>query len=123
MRGVYFTCTTCFDNTALCFKCYWSRETVRPHHDFKEEGCDWDEPEKIPFESMGSRFVREPDDGQDQQDFMGNDFDDKIVGDDDGSIVRDTEGSAAARDDAATVASLTSPWPIGFVKPTIGAHQ
>lgn len=123
MRGVYFTCTTCFDTTALCFKCYGSRETIHPHHEFKEGGYEWDEPEEIPIEPIGSGYVGGPDDGQDEQDFMGDDFDDEIVGDDDGSIMPDTEGSVAIRDETATVASLTSPRPIIPIKSRIGAHR
>lgn len=122
MYGVYFSCTTCFDDTGLCFKCYGSKEAVHPQHDLKEEGYEWDELANATSDVPGSADGRDPDDGQDQQDFMG-DFDDEIVGDDDGSIVAGTEASATAGDEIATVTSLTSTRPIGSVRARIGAHR
>lgn len=123
MRGVCFYCTTCFDNTGLCFKCFESKDIVHPHHDFREEGFEVDEQEYTgaASDAPGSADGQEPDDEQDDQGFMGDDFDDEIVGDDDGSIMPDTEGSAAVGDEVATVASVTSRRPVGPVRARAGA--
>ena len=114
---MYFSCTTCANHTALCFKCYGSKAVLHPQHDLKEDGYEWDSDDA---ESNAPESF--DDQGQDQQDNLG-DFDDEIVDDEDGSVVAEIEGSVTAAGDNTTVVSMMATRPAGFLKTRIGAHR
>ena len=81
--GIHFKCKTCIDYI-LCFKCYRSKSTVHPYHEFDEvdNDIDYDDPivSKVESErpkSTAGEAIADSDDDEE-----GGQFDDEIVGDD-----------------------------------------
>lgn len=84
IRGRYFNCTVCVVPYSLCFKCYGSKTTLHPQHEFSADGYEIDGDSESLVSSKGAsarpgsaHSVLDLDDEIEVQ------FDDEIVGGDD----------------------------------------
>ncbi|SPO04103.1 uncharacterized protein DNG_06786 [Cephalotrichum gorgonifer] len=78
ITGVYFNCAVCGD-IKLCFKCYKSKSSIHPHHEFNDAGYEWDSDDTV-----SEKAESEDGSGLDSEDAEPViEFDDEIVGEDD----------------------------------------